>query len=722
VSAIDISDDGKSVGITTMAFRHDRNFWFLSAEGKVLWGRYVQPWAPFQAAVLSPLTLPSPPTGGEGKPINPSPPTGREGGVRGAFGVGLAYSRVTDPSPTVSLFQGEKNTDTALVDAIWDMGWLRYGHGDWRTGWPASFIGDLIVRADGSLFTIFSNDGAWRMASDGRREKYPLRYQRPFRMTASGDGQVLAFGYLVPDVSRLEEKTRQRLRLPPALVTVSKALTSAQVWSVAPMKDARPVVQPPEPANEFPDMAEDFNMKSMALVPFRVAASAALNGDGSKTAITEYGGWLRVKRERGIGSWNPYHPVPFCPRQRGWLRIFGTSGQELTRAELPAEGLFEVRMNRQGTTLWCLPMSWFARGLAGRPWLPADADAQTVHLFDSQRKAWTDTWQFPDAVSDLDIHPDGQRALVSCWDGTTYLVGRDGATQEQVVVGQPARVRWSADGRFAILGTQAGEVVSLDARGKVRWKTALPVTDVPPLKEPLRPVVEGIPIYSVGRVGTEHAYVGDIWLIKTKEGGILVDTGGTSGIPTTWQRLKAAGVDPKEVRYVLLSHSHGDHAGAAYLWRTQGAKVVAPATAAFTVTWLMPTWSDYSIWVPSRIDRPLPLKRAGDEAEITLDGLRIKAIFVPGHSFDLVLYTMEFNGKRVLFTGDLGFEGASNILHRCWGDREKALVVTKVVRTQVLPLKPDHVFTGHGPRPHGTAFLEDLLKRTEQALAKPNKR
>jgi glyoxylase-like metal-dependent hydrolase (beta-lactamase superfamily II) len=297
-----------------------------------------------------------------------------------------------------------------------------------------------------------------------------------------------------------------------------------------------------------------------------------------------------------------------------------------------------------------------------------------------------------------------------------YLLGRDGAIRGQVNLHQPARVHWSSDGRFAIVGTPAGEVVSLDARGKERWKTVLPLTDLPPRKEPLRPVFAGVPIYSVGRVGTEHAYVGDIWLIKTGEGGILVDTGGTSALPFTWQRMRAAGIEPKDVRYVLLTHSHGDHAGATYLWRTLGAKVVAPATAAFTVTWLMPTWSDYSIWVPSRIDQPLPLQRAGDETEFTLCGLRIKAIFVPGHSFDSVLYTMELNGKRVLFTGDLGFEGVSNILHRCWGDREKAWVVTKVVRTQVLPLKPDHVLTGHGPRPQGMAFLQDLLQRTSEAL------
>jgi hypothetical protein len=52
-----------------MAFRHDRNFWLLARDGEVRWGRDGQPRAPFQAAV---------------------PPRGE------AFGVGLAYSRVTE--------------------------------------------------------------------------------------------------------------------------------------------------------------------------------------------------------------------------------------------------------------------------------------------------------------------------------------------------------------------------------------------------------------------------------------------------------------------------------------------------------------------------------------------------------------------------------------------------------------------------------------------------
>jgi hypothetical protein len=143
ISAVDISADGRWVGITTMAFRHDRNFWLLGEGGKVQWGRYVQPWAPFQAALLSPPRSP-----------------GQESGVRGAFGVGLAYSRFTDPSPTVALFQGEKSTETALVDNLWDMGWLRYGHGDWRTGWPASLIGDFLrMRTGEDEFQIGASAG-----------------------------------------------------------------------------------------------------------------------------------------------------------------------------------------------------------------------------------------------------------------------------------------------------------------------------------------------------------------------------------------------------------------------------------------------------------------------------------------------------------------------------------------------------------------------------------
>jgi hypothetical protein len=66
--------------------------------------------------------------------------SGRGPARRGPFGVGLAYSRITPPYPAISLFEGEETKETALMDAGGQMGWLRYGAGDWRTGWAASKI------------------------------------------------------------------------------------------------------------------------------------------------------------------------------------------------------------------------------------------------------------------------------------------------------------------------------------------------------------------------------------------------------------------------------------------------------------------------------------------------------------------------------------------------------------------------------------------------------
>lgn len=689
VSAVDISDDGRQIGVATMAFRHDKNFWLLSDDGQVQWGRYVDPWAPFQVAVL-----------GDGE----------------TCGVGLAYSRVTDPAPTVSHFRGEKGDETLLVDNIWDMGWLRYGEGDWRNGWPASLIGDLLARAPSADYTIFAHNGAWRFTAQGEQQTYPLLYQRPFRMASSADGHVVACGYLAPDAEQLDEKTRQRLRLPPDLLVVRNAITSANLWTAAPLADASQVPRPLDAADELPELATDFNIKPQQWTPFRAALSVAVDGDGSTVAVVEYGGWMRIKQERGIGTWNPDHQVSYCPRQRGRLRLFYVRGRSLADVPFPADGLFELHLDEQGSTVWCAPQAWFARGMAGKAWLPADPNARTVYLYDIPSRAWTRAVTFPDAVSDMALHPSGSQALVSCWNGKLYRLGGDGSHEEMGDVGDAGRIRWSRDGRFAALGSDRGTVCRIDADGRLRWTVQLPIAEVPP-SAPLKPVFADVPIYSVGRVGTEHAYVGDIWLVKAAEGALLVDLGGSSAIPTTWQRIRAAGVEPNEVRYALLSHSHGDHAGTSYLWRAQGVKIVAPRSAELTVTWLMPTWSDYSIWAPARIDLPLPLVRIGDEADVNLCGQKVRAVFVPGHSFDATLYLMDFAGKRVAFTGDIGFEGDSNILHRSWGDRVKAAMVARVVRDKLLAFRPDYVFTGHGPRQPGTAFIEGLLERTERALA-----
>jgi glyoxylase-like metal-dependent hydrolase (beta-lactamase superfamily II) len=696
ISALDVSADGRKIAVATMAFRHDRNFWVISDEGKVLGGRYVLPWAPFQVAATAK---------GEG------------------FAAGLAYSRVTSPHPTLALFGDDKSDETVLTDQQGEKGWLRYGSGDWRTGWLTSALGDQIVRAGDSVITIPTNNGDWELTDKGNRKLPPaFPSQRPYRLASSGDGAVLAFAYTVPDIRQLKKGTLPenfRVQAPPALVSVRKRDDWKEVAAVKPTEEFPALAPLPEPAKDFPELAAKFALAADAVLPFWVAASVAVNEDGSRVAFTEYAGWLWVRARPAIGRWDPpYHLIPFVPRQRGWLRIVGAGGETIARTALPADGLFDVKFSGQGDVVWSYPTSWFARGMAGCAWRPADADARRVYSYGIASKGWQAALSFPDAVADLAPQPKSSRVLISCWDGKLYFVDSADKPPVTVSVNSPARVQWSRDGRWAVAGVHDGSLHCLNADGSDRWRLKLPEAEVPPLKQPMQPVFADVPIYQVGRTGPEHAYVGDTWLVKSERGGILVDTGGTSSIPFTLERIKSAGVDPKDVQFLLHSHSHGDHCGAGYLWRARGLKVVAPESADLTLAWLMPMLSDYGVWAPRPVDRPLPLKRAGDETEITLGSLKVRAIFVPGHSFDSVIYALELQGKRVVFTGDIGFDNQQEILHRCWGDIEKAKVVTEVVRTKVLPFKPDFVFRGHSAKADGTAFLEDLVKCSQEAIAK----
>jgi hypothetical protein len=44
---------------------------------------------------------------------------------------------------------------------------------------------------------------------------------------------------------------------------------------------------------------------------------------------------------------------------------------------------------------------------------------------------------------------------------------------------------------------------------------------------------------------------------------------------------------------------------------------------------------------------------------------------VPGHASHQLLYLLELEAKRFMFTADIGFGGESHLLHRCWGEREE---------------------------------------------------
>jgi metallo-beta-lactamase class B len=75
-------------------------------------------------------------------------------------------------------------------------------------------------------------------------------------------------------------------------------------------------------------------------------------------------------------------------------------------------------------------------------------------------------------------------------------------------------------------------------------------------------------------------YVGpgyvSVWLLTTPEGNILFDTAQEPYVDYVINNIRKVGVDPKSIRYIILSHGHLDHfGGAAKIQEASGARVAA---------------------------------------------------------------------------------------------------------------------------------------------------
>jgi hypothetical protein len=317
------------------------------------------------------------------------------------------------------------------------------------------------------------------------------------RMAASADGRRIAFGWITFD------RAAPGLPVRTNAISVWQVNPNQQLWS-APFSTTAPSPLP-DPATDFPEMAKNFRLAADEIVPGHVASSIALNQDGSGVAVVEYAvqGWVR--HQPAIGKWNPpIHALNFLPRQRGRLRVFDGNGMELLSESLPAEGMYEVGFGGENT-VWCWPSAWFARGMAGEPWLPMDRPSRTLYRVGLDQRTMT-ACDFPDAIADCAVSSTTGGALVSCWDGRVYLLEPTGKLSATLDADGPARLVWSNDGTFALAGTAAGRLMRLDSRGKLDWIRSIPVTEPPPLTKPPEEVVVGLPVFQGGRIPRgEHA-------------------------------------------------------------------------------------------------------------------------------------------------------------------------------------------------------------------------
>lgn len=143
-------------------------------------------------------------------------------------------------------------------------------------------------------------------------------------------------------------------------------------------------------------------------------------------------------------------------------------------------------------------------------------------------------------------------------------------------------------------------------------------------------------IYYVGTTGVSS------WLITTPDGHYLLDGALPQTSPQIIANIKALGFDIRDVKYLLNSHAHFDHAGGlAALQKASGATMVASAADRAPLEMGHITYGPTSnISVPPvRVDRVV-----GEGDRLSLGGVILTAHLTPGHTPGCTSWSMDVRG------------------------------------------------------------------------------
>jgi metallo-beta-lactamase class B len=192
--------------------------------------------------------------------------------------------------------------------------------------------------------------------------------------------------------------------------------------------------------------------------------------------------------------------------------------------------------------------------------------------------------------------------------------------------------------------------------------------------------------YYVGTAGLSSI------LIASDAGHILIDGGTPESAPLIVANVRKLGFEPREVRLLLNSHEHFDHAGGlAALQRATGARVVASPAAARALRQGHPIPEDpqYESGLKARFDAIAQVETIDDRTTLQVGTLAITPHFTPGHTLGATTWA--------------------------WRSCEGSRCVDIVYADSLTPVSDDGFrFTGDATKPSRVDTFRDSIARVEQ--------
>jgi metallo-beta-lactamase class B len=135
-------------------------------------------------------------------------------------------------------------------------------------------------------------------------------------------------------------------------------------------------------------------------------------------------------------------------------------------------------------------------------------------------------------------------------------------------------------------------------------------------------------LYALGRTSTV------VWALTTPDGILLIDAGYPDQLESVLlPQMRAAGLDPNNVRYVLVGHGHADHFGGASYFQQRGARVALSA-ADWHLVENPPAPPAGAPAAPAAAGLPPPRRDVvvADGVPVSFGGVEITPVLIPGHT------------------------------------------------------------------------------------------
>ncbi|HEY3312174.1 MAG TPA: MBL fold metallo-hydrolase [Anaerolineales bacterium] len=139
------------------------------------------------------------------------------------------------------------------------------------------------------------------------------------------------------------------------------------------------------------------------------------------------------------------------------------------------------------------------------------------------------------------------------------------------------------------------------------------------------------------------------YLLEPEKTGLLVDTGWPGSLPRFAATLKRKGLGLQQVRYLLCTHYHPDHAGLAQELKAQGVRLIVLDRQLSGLSDLGRFMKPANHFQEISPQGNLQLTAAESRAFLRSLGLAGEIIYTPGHSDDSVSLLLD---EGLAFTGD----------------------------------------------------------------------